>query len=254
MFVFQLEAAFFRPLHLRHGLKAQHDGVLHTGTSAKNDNTKSGKIKSGGTNGKSGQRQIHVQIGSGKLVAGEYCVDCCQSRLEFLHIHQPCRFFFKRFRVQTVAIAMNATESVQTTLHRSHACAHFLVAHFTREHTFGSRAVYSVRSCLHFVHYDTDAIDWDPCETPLWGGPSGHLADPTPRTFMVSFTQHLTICSDAFVTVCIFSWLVFSGGGGGAIKNRGLLCLFSVVFFVSAAREICPTCVTLCLKIPNILS
>ena len=77
VFEFQLEATFFRPLHLRHGLKAQHDGVLHIGTSAKNDNTKSGKIKSGGTNGKSGQRQIHVQIGSGKLVAGEYCVDCC---------------------------------------------------------------------------------------------------------------------------------------------------------------------------------
>ena len=39
----------------------------------------------------------------------------------------------------------------------------------------------------HFpiTHWLTDATDWNqikPCATPLWGGPSGHLADPTRNT------------------------------------------------------------------------
>ena len=44
---------------------------------------KNGNIKSGGTNGKNGQRQVHVQTSSGELVAGEYCFNTCRSRPEF---------------------------------------------------------------------------------------------------------------------------------------------------------------------------
>ena len=62
-------------------------------------NQKNGKINSGGTNGKNGQRQNHVQTSSEKPVGGEYCFDCCQGRPEFqflfavLRIHQPCGIF-----------------------------------------------------------------------------------------------------------------------------------------------------------------
>ena len=58
--------------------KAQHGEALNTGkilNSGESGNQKNGKIKSGGTNGKNGQRQIHVQTSSGKPVAGEYGFD-----------------------------------------------------------------------------------------------------------------------------------------------------------------------------------
>ena len=70
---FQLAASF----------QAQHGGALKTEKILDSGERKNGKIKSGGTNGKKGQRQIHVETSSGKPVAGEHCFDCCQSRTEF---------------------------------------------------------------------------------------------------------------------------------------------------------------------------
>ena len=51
--------------------------------SGESGNQKKVKIKSGVTNGKNRQRQLHVQTCTGKLVAGEYCFDCCHSRPKF---------------------------------------------------------------------------------------------------------------------------------------------------------------------------
>ena len=56
----------------------------------------------------------------------------CLCSLAALRIHQACSFFSNRFRVQTVATAMNATECVQITAHRTHACAHFSSLRATR--------------------------------------------------------------------------------------------------------------------------
>ena len=45
----------------------------------------------------------------------------------------------KRYRLLSKSTAMNATESVQTTPHRTHTRALFLAAHATCDYTFGSR-------------------------------------------------------------------------------------------------------------------
>ena len=61
------------------------------------------QTKSGGRNGKHRQQTIHVHSSTRKLVADEYCFNCCQSRPGFsnfsavLHIHQPCSFFVTDF-------------------------------------------------------------------------------------------------------------------------------------------------------------
>ena len=190
-----------RHLHLRHGQKAHHGGALN------------GKIKSGGTSGKNGQRQIHGQTGSGKLVAGEYCLDCCQNRHEFqfplavLHIHQLCSFTLTDFA------SRQTRRCVQISHHRTDACAHFSrcvphLAQFTQCACIGSKYLSDSpsvsqksshpRSChlrvpefSAFLPVFTSStttptpltgIRLNPCATPLCGGPSGHLADPTPNT------------------------------------------------------------------------
>ena len=83
----------------------------------------------------------------------------------------------------------------------------FFAAHATCDHTFGSRA-WRFSVCLEKSHFiigrvfvecsfdpfppifssppttptPLTGIRLNPCATPLWGGPSGHLADPTPNT------------------------------------------------------------------------
>ena len=49
----------------------------------------------------------------------------CRIHLNPASIRRLAHFFFRQFRVQTVATATNATGSVQRTPHRTHACAHF---------------------------------------------------------------------------------------------------------------------------------
>ena len=126
-----------------------------------------------------------------------------------LRIHHVV-FFSNRFRVQTVATAMHATGGAQITPHRTHARAHFsrYVPHFAQfiqctkvfERSFAcfSKVIPSATMPLLGVPEFTSflpvfalatttptprtGIRLNPCATPLWGGPSGHLADPTPNT------------------------------------------------------------------------
>ena len=101
---------------------------------------------------------------------------------------------------------------MQITPHRTHACAHFSrcvshLAHFIQCTCVGSRCLILCVS-LKSSHPRTmsplgvpqlsafppvmpsstkpptalTGIGLNPCATPLWGGPSGHLADPTPST------------------------------------------------------------------------
>ena len=119
--------------------------------------------------------------------------------------------------------------SVQTTPHRTHECAYFsrcvsLFALFIECTCIGSRClsdsvclskiipsahhvtpgcswVLCFPSCLVFVCSAADTAGWNqtkpPCTTPLWGGPSGHLADPIPNTdyepkFCIDVSSELT--------------------------------------------------------------
>ena len=126
---------------LRHGHKTRHGGIVNTGKilNSGESGEKNGKTTSVGRNGKRRQQTIHVHPSIRKLLADEYCFNCCPSCFELsfffaiLHNHQPCSFF-DVFRVQTLANAMNATGGVQITPHRTHACAHFscCVPHFAQ--------------------------------------------------------------------------------------------------------------------------
>ena len=108
---------------------------------------KSGKTKGGGSNGNNDNDRFMFGLASGdserpstvSLVAK---VDLSSNSLcSLVHSYSNVvLFFFVRFRVQTVATALYATGGVQTTPHRSHTRALFLVARFTCDHTSGSRA------------------------------------------------------------------------------------------------------------------
>ena len=132
--------------------------------------------------------------------------------LAVLQIHQ-CSFCFplSKFRVQTVSTVMNATVGVQISPRRTHPCAHF--SHCVRcdtSHTSSNAPALSDSFCVFpkSSHPRTmsllgvpdflasppvltsstttptplTGIRLNPCATPLWGGPSGHLADATPNT------------------------------------------------------------------------
>ena len=106
---------------------------------------------------------------------------------------------------------MNGTGGVQITPHRTHACAHFCrcvpplhFVHFIQCTCIGSRylsdpvcfskvipsATMSLLGVLEFTPFplvftsststptSLTGIRLNPCATPLWGGPSGDLADP----------------------------------------------------------------------------
>ena len=108
---------------------------------------------------------------------------------------------------------MNATGGVQITPHRTHACVHFSrcvlhIAQFIQCTCIGSRylsdslcfskvipsATMSLLGVPEFSVFfpvftsstatptSLTGIRLNPCATPLWGGPSGHLAAPTPNT------------------------------------------------------------------------
>ena len=136
--------------------------------------------------------------------------NCCQVHLNpesICGLAHFSDFSFWQFRVQTVATAMNATGRVQITPHRTHTRALLLAAHTMCDlHVWlkvltilcVSRKVISslVMSLLNvpstpfplvFSPSTTTptpltGIRLNPRATPLWGGPSGHLADPTPST------------------------------------------------------------------------
>ena len=106
---------------------------------------------------------------------------------------------------------MLGKDTVQITPHRTHACAHFFrcVSHFAQFiqcTCIGSRCLsdslcvspksshprtisllgvpeFSAFSLVFASSTTTlTGIRLHPCATRLWGGPSGHLADPTPNT------------------------------------------------------------------------
>ena len=112
--------------------------------------------------------------------------------------------FFGQFRVQTVATAMNATGSVDTTPACTRAYAHYSRSHFTRDDcTCGSRLISvahfskTLSSLCHVLvrcachcslsrHSPSSTrlarTRSNPCTSAHLSGMSGCLANPTPHT------------------------------------------------------------------------
>ena len=105
-----------------------------------------------------------------------------------LHIQQPCSFFFScRFRVQTLA---NVGTIHPMRMHWLKMFQRILCISLKSPHprTMSLLGVLEFSVCLRVLPSSMTpptpltGIRPNPCATPLWGGPSGHLADPTPNT------------------------------------------------------------------------
>ena len=125
--------------------------------------------------------------------------------------HSPVMklFFLKKFRVQTLANVVNATMSctdntspyartrtffsLRLTFHPMHIhwlkmFVRFCVSLWNNPirapcHSLGVPEFSAFPPVLTPSTTPLTGIRLNPCATPLWGGPSGHLADPTPNTF-----------------------------------------------------------------------
>ena len=149
-------------LHRQHGQKAQRGGALHLwSTKGKNGSLKDGETKNGGISNNFRQRQSHAQTSTRRLVRRRQSekvsvvVKVTWIWIPFVVLRTLLIFCsFWQFRVQTAATAMNATGSVQITLHRTHTRTFSLrtLAHARCDYTFGSTAWRFVSASIsHFA-------------------------------------------------------------------------------------------------------
>ena len=178
--------------------------------------SREGKTKNGGISDNTDTAKVpHRQV-QGDLY-GDVRASSPESRIPFVRF-SDLFVLSGSLRVQTVATAMNATGVHRKTPHRTQRRALFLIAHACARQMLShvllkglticfcaSRIILSLVMSLlnvpstpfpptfssptasltppYCLSQATDGkIRVNSCATPLWGGPSGHLADPIPNT------------------------------------------------------------------------
>ena len=181
--------------------------ILNSGESS---NQKNGKTKSGGRSGKRRQT-IHLHTSIRKLMRTNIVSTVAQVALSSQISLQSCTFTSNV--VFSQISRPDIWQMVQITPHRTHACAHFPVACYISHISSTAHALAQDVGAILCVSLNSShprtmsllgvpefsdfpfvlsssatpptlltEIRLNPCATPLCGGPSSHLAGPTPNT------------------------------------------------------------------------